>query len=98
MEYTRTGLYKTGGRGAALKPAEYKKQYRILLEKLRLARHQAKLTQAEAATAIGKPQSFISKCESGERKIDVVELSELAGLYDKDMDFFIARSNRRRSA
>lgn len=37
------------------------------------ARERQGLTQAELATRLGKPQSFVSKYESGERRLDVVE-------------------------
>lgn len=37
------------------------------------ARERAKLTQAELASRLGKPQSFVSKYESGERRLDVIE-------------------------
>lgn len=48
-------------------------RYRQFLKKLRAARLDAGLTQQEAARALRKPQSFVSKCESGERRVDVVE-------------------------
>jgi hypothetical protein len=35
------------------------------------------------------PQSVVSKSESGERRIDVVELQEFARLYGKPLDFFV---------
>jgi transcriptional regulator with XRE-family HTH domain len=35
------------------------------------------LTQTEVAMALGKPQSYVSKYETGERRLDLVELSEL---------------------
>ncbi len=69
---------------------DYQKKYGRFLEKLREARKQAGLTQSEAAQAFGKPQSFISKCESGERRVDIVELSVFAQLYSvKDLSFFL---------
>lgn len=37
------------------------------------ARERQELTQAELATRLGKPQSFVSKYESGERRLDLVE-------------------------
>ena len=46
------------------------------------------LSQVDAAERLGKPQSFISKCESGERRVDVVELSAFAKMYRKDLSFF----------
>lgn len=34
-------------------------------------------------------QLFMSKCESGEQRVDVIELQELARLYGKPLDFFV---------
>lgn len=45
-----------------------------LCENLRKARLAAGYSQIEAAALLGKPQSFISKCELGERKILPEEL------------------------
>jgi transcriptional regulator with XRE-family HTH domain len=47
------------------------------------------MTQAEAAIQIGVPQSFISKCESGERRVDIVELQLFASAYNKPVTFFL---------
>ncbi len=63
--------------------------YRLFLTRLREARRAAGLTQAEVAAQLRRPQSFVSKCESGERRVDVVELQEFAQLYKKDLTFFI---------
>jgi len=73
----------------ALKDAAYRQRYRLFLERLRQARLDARLTQVDVARRLRRPQSFISKCESGERRIDVVELQELAHLYRKPLDFFV---------
>ncbi len=51
-------------------------------------RIEAGLTQVDVAQSLGKPQSFISKCESGERRVDFVELIDFAQLYDKPLDYF----------
>ena len=56
-------------------------RYQRFLKKLRAARLEAGLTQAEVAKALKKPQSFVSKCESGERRVDVVELEKFGRLY-----------------
>jgi transcriptional regulator with XRE-family HTH domain len=72
-----------------LKRTAYRQSYRDFLEKLRIAREQAGLTQVAVARKLARPQSFISKCESGERRVDVVELQEFARLYDKPISFFV---------
>jgi transcriptional regulator with XRE-family HTH domain len=48
--------------------------YRVFLRVLRETRQRAGPTQADLAARIGDTQSFVSKCERGERRIDVIEL------------------------
>lgn len=51
-----------------------KKDRRLLLRKeLRKARLAAELRQIDVADALGKPQSYVAKVESGERRIDFTE-------------------------
>ena len=64
-------------------------RYRRFLTRLREARLNAGLTQAEVAKALRRPQSFVSKCESGERRVDVIELQDFAGLYRKSLTYFL---------
>ena len=52
-----------------------------MLERLREARRAAKLSQEEVAERLGVRQTFVSKIELGERRIDPIELEELAELY-----------------
>jgi transcriptional regulator with XRE-family HTH domain len=69
-----------------LHDADYKK----MLEKIYAARIAARLTQAQAAKRLGKPQSFVSKIETGERRVDPPELYQLAKVYGKDLLYFLA--------
>ena len=64
------------------------KDYKLFLEKLRKARREAGLTQVGAAKKLKKKQSYISKCESGERRVDIAELKEYARLYGKRVSYF----------
>ena len=51
--------------------------YARLQEALIAARRAQNLTQVEVARRLGKPQSFVSKYESGERRLDVIEFIEV---------------------
>lgn len=62
--------------------------YGRFLSRLRQARLDAGLTQVEVAARLGKPQSFISKMESGERRLDVVELQMVAVIYGTSLSHF----------
>lgn len=64
-------------------------RYRALLERLKEARKAAGLSQEAAAEALSVYQKYISKIETGERRIDPVELQELAALYGKPLEFFL---------
>lgn len=57
-------------------------EYQRLLRRLGAARRKAGLTQVAAAKALRQTQAYVSKCESGERRIDAVELRAFAELYD----------------
>ena len=54
------------------------KRHKALMAVLVGSRKAAGYSQEQLARKIGQPQSFISKIESGERRIDVVEFIELA--------------------
>lgn len=70
------------------KDRSYQKAYKSFLTSLKQARKQAGLTQVEVATRLGKPHSFVSKCELGERRVDFVELQRFAKIYGKELTFF----------
>jgi transcriptional regulator with XRE-family HTH domain len=66
----------------------YPEEYRRFLKKLRDARLEAGLNQVDVAKRMKKPQSFVSKIETGERRIDPVELRHLAQFYGKPISYF----------
>ena len=66
----------------------YHKAYKRFLARLIQARREAGLTQVQVAKRLGKAHSFLSKCELGERRVDFVELQQLAKIYGKDISFF----------
>ena len=69
--------------------------YRFLLDRLRTARLEAGLTQVQVASSLDRPQSFVSKLESGERRLDPIELNELAALYGKEFGYFLPAARRK---
>ena len=67
----------------------YSKEHRYIVKQLKKAREETGLSQEQVAKILNKTQSYISKIESGQRKIDVVQLKEFAKVYKKSLDFFI---------
>jgi transcriptional regulator with XRE-family HTH domain len=67
----------------------YSKEYKNTIEKLKKARLEIGLKQEEVAKKLKKPQSYLSKIERGERRIDVAELQELAKIYKKEINYFV---------
>jgi len=63
-------------------------RYRRFIAQLVKARLAAGLTQVQAAAKLRKLQSYVSKCELGERRIDFTELETFAKLYGKPLEFF----------
>ena len=62
--------------------------YDAIVQQLILARQETELTQREVSARIGRAHSFLSKCETGERRVDVLELLQLAKLYRKPLRYF----------
>lgn len=67
----------------------YTEKHKTFLEQLCQARKEKALTQVDVAKSLGKHQSYVAKCESGERRVDIVELAEFAQLYGKSLDYFL---------
>lgn len=69
----------------------YSKEYRFVIDRLRKARLAAKLKQEDVAKKLKKPQSYISKIERGERRLDIAELKKIADIYKKSLDYFVKK-------
>ncbi|MDO8435081.1 MAG: helix-turn-helix transcriptional regulator [bacterium] len=65
------------------------KEYAYFVERLRKARLDAGLTQVQVAKKLKRPQSHVSNVESGQQRVDVVELKRFADMYGKDIKFFV---------
>jgi len=67
----------------------YTKDYKEIINRLKQARIDAGLSQQAVADKFDKPQSYISKIESGERRLDVAEMKKFAVIYNKLVDYFL---------
>ena len=56
--------------------AAHDPRYLEFVARLRQARKARRMTQAELATLLGKPQAYVSKVETCERRIDLIETAE----------------------
>lgn len=75
-----------------MKKSRHSKKYADVLHVLRETRKEAGITQVEVAQKFGAHASFISKVESGERRIDVVELAEFCRHYGISLRDFLKRA------
>ena len=73
-----------------MKKTIYSQEHRHIVQRLKQARKNAALGQTEVAKRLNRTQSFVSKLESGQRRIDLVQLKEFAKLYKKGLEYFIS--------
>lgn len=52
------------------------------------------MSQHQVALALGRSQSFVCKCETGERRVDFVEAEMLAEIYGKPIAYFATREEK----
>lgn len=75
--------------------AFHSRAYKHLLELLVEARRSAGLTQTELGNWLGRRQTFVSKVEQGERRLDLVELIVWCELLETDIHELIRKVNAR---
>lgn len=64
-----------------------------LAKRLREAREYLELSQDEVASALNVPRSAISMIETGQRKVDALELQRLAEIYQRPVGYFIGEGS-----
>ena len=69
----------------------YTQQYRRFRALLIQARKAEGLTQVALAARLERPQSFVSKVERGERRLDVIEFLEVARVLRLDVVTFLSK-------
>lgn len=70
-------------------------EYAILLDLLREIRRTAGVTQVELAERLGKSQSFVSKVEVGETRLDVIQLRTICQAIDSSLPEFVEKLEER---
>lgn len=70
--------------------SSHSNEYKLLLSRLRQARIKSGFSQSQVADKLGKHQSYISKVESGERRLDVIEVKKIAAIYEVDVSELIS--------
>lgn len=68
----------------------FSENYKRFLDLLREVRERAGLTQGQLAERLETTQSVISKCERGERRLDIVELKAWCEALDLSLPSFIS--------
>jgi transcriptional regulator with XRE-family HTH domain len=69
----------------------YTVQQQRLQELLRQIRVEAGLRQVDLAERLGEPQSFVSKYETGERRLDILEIRAICGIVGISLEEFARR-------
>ncbi|MCK9186256.1 helix-turn-helix transcriptional regulator [Candidatus Gracilibacteria bacterium] len=67
----------------------HSKEYADLISRLIKARQDSGLTQAQVAKILKKPQSYLSKIETCQRRVDALEIKTLAKIYKSDISDII---------
>ena len=88
VEYTKLGYFSIGRNIQMTNKTwdEDRDKLRKLLKELR--KDEAGLTQVELSQALGRPQSYVSKYETGERKLDYVEINDICKALGIPMERF----------
>ncbi len=68
-----------------MQKSQHTRDYQRMIEMLRTARKEAGLKQSDVARKLKTYASFVSKVESCERRIDVIEMAALCRVYGLDL-------------
>jgi transcriptional regulator with XRE-family HTH domain len=66
------------------------REYAVLLRLLKRAREATGLTQVQVAKRLKLSQSFVTKMECGDRRIDLMQLRTICRLYGSTLAEFVA--------
>lgn len=73
-------------------------EYAALLALLREARQAANLTQVQLAERLGQSQSFVTKVETGDRRLDLIQLRTICLALGTTLPAFVEKLEQRLGA
>lgn len=68
----------------------YSKEYKRLVQRLKKARLESGLNQVAVGKLLKKEQTFVSKVEAGQYRLDPIQLALFAKIYKKDFKYFLS--------
>jgi transcriptional regulator with XRE-family HTH domain len=74
-----------------VRKSTFSPEYDLFCSLLRQVRMEAGLSQRQLALRLNVPQAWLSKCESGQRRLDVLELMRICEAIGVSADSFVAR-------
>ena len=72
----------------------YTREYRAMIRLLREVRERAGITQVELAQMLGRTQSFVSKTERGESRLDIIQLRSILKKLGMNLEEFSRQLER----
>lgn len=73
-----------------MEKSTFSREYRVMRQLLRRYREKAGLTQTDLADALDETQSYVSKCERGERRLDLIQLRAFCTAIGVDLVAFVS--------
>jgi transcriptional regulator with XRE-family HTH domain len=93
--YPNLGYAILGYNFSFMKKSFNSKEHKILVELLYQLRISAGFRQVDLASMLKVPQSFISKIESGERRVDLIELRTILKCFNTDIIEFLSELEKK---
>ncbi len=69
----------------------HSRNYAVVLRLLKKSREDAGITQVELADRLGQTQSFVSKVERGESRLDIIQLRSILKHFDMSLSTFVTQ-------
>jgi DNA-binding XRE family transcriptional regulator len=89
LKISQFGIFINGTLPCRMVKSLHSHHYLIFRKLLTQARESTGMTQAHLANQLGKPQSYVSKYESGDRRLDFTEFVQIADVLSLDISLFV---------